>query len=71
MDYMDIDLALLLTHFKRELPHRVCKCYLYQVSSFVGISVALHVACLLNNGVNVVHNNLASLFAACPPGRRL
>ena len=31
MDYMDIDLRLLLDHRKRELPTNVCKCYLYQV----------------------------------------
>ncbi len=31
MDYMDIDLRLLLDHRNRELPRDVCKCYLYQV----------------------------------------
>ena len=39
MDYMDVDLRLLLDHYNRELKEPVCKCYLYQVCAMLLWSV--------------------------------
>lgn len=37
MDYMDVDLNLLLEHTGREIPKRVSKCYLHQVRRFITV----------------------------------
>ena len=69
MDYMDIDLRVLLSYKDRKIPRRVCQCYLYQVSAMLNrntstlsmlidmVAVLFFPLVQLMNAVTFIHEN--------------